>query len=62
MSVERPERFTGGCLCGSVRIVASRRPYRAKSTRGGGVLFVVATAGTAPRWAERAGDRPMQFA
>ncbi|SEU39131.1 hypothetical protein [Stigmatella erecta] len=23
MSVEGPERFTGGCLCGSVRIVAS---------------------------------------
>jgi hypothetical protein len=27
MSVEGPERFTGGCLC-SVRIVASGRPYR----------------------------------
>jgi hypothetical protein len=23
MSVEGPERFTGGCLCGSVRIVVS---------------------------------------
>ena len=22
------EEFTGGCLCGNVRIVASRRPYR----------------------------------
>ena len=28
MSVEGPERFTGGCLFGSVRIVASGRPYR----------------------------------
>jgi hypothetical protein len=28
MSVEGPERFTGGCLCGSARIVASGRPYR----------------------------------
>ena len=28
MSVEGPERFTGGCLCSSVRIVASGRPYR----------------------------------
>jgi hypothetical protein len=28
MSMEGPERFTGGCLSGSVRIVASGRPYR----------------------------------
>src|SRR5262245_53660992 len=28
MSVEGPERFTGGCRCGSVRIGASGRPYR----------------------------------
>jgi hypothetical protein len=28
MSVEGPERFTGCCLSGSVRIVASGRPYR----------------------------------
>jgi hypothetical protein len=28
MSMEGPELFTGGCLCGSVRIVASGRPYR----------------------------------
>jgi hypothetical protein len=28
MSVEGPERFTPGCLCGSVRIGASGRPYR----------------------------------
>lgn len=26
--MEGPERFTGGRLCGSVRIVASGRPYR----------------------------------
>ena len=28
MSMEAPDRFTGGYLCGSVRIVASGRPYR----------------------------------
>ncbi|RKG92904.1 GFA family protein [Corallococcus terminator] len=28
MTVEGPERFTVGCLCGSVRIVAPGRPYR----------------------------------
>jgi hypothetical protein len=28
MSVEGPERFTGGCLCGRVGIVASGRSYR----------------------------------
>jgi hypothetical protein len=28
MSVGGPERFTGGCLCGSVLIVASRQPFR----------------------------------
>ena len=27
MNVEGPEHFTGGCLRGSVRIVASGRPY-----------------------------------
>ena len=34
MSVEGPERFTGGCRCGSVRIVASGRPYRVGVCRG----------------------------
>ena len=28
MSAGGPERFTGGCLWGRVRILASGRPYR----------------------------------